>query len=442
MAETREEYRFGEETRRLQALREQFVARGVYSATPIFAASARGARVRDVEGHEFLDFAGGIGTLNAGHNHPDMVAAVHAQVERLIHTCFSVLMYEPYVQLCRKLVELMPGGHPKKAILVNSGAEAVENAVKIARAYTRRPAVIAFSHAFHGRTLLTLSLTGREHPYKDRFRPLAPEIYHAPYPYPYRGRPYATAEACLDALREALATQVAPEDTAAVIVEPVLGEGGFVVPPAGFLPGLEAVCREHGILLIVDEIQSGFMRTGRMFAFEHFGITPDLVAVAKSLAGGLPLSGVIGRREVMDAPVVGSLGGTYGGNPVACAAALAVIEVYEDPAFQERVRELGRRVWERLLAWRERFPAIGDIRGLGLMLALELVKDRETKEPAPELTQSIVDWCWRHGLVILKTGTYGNCIRFLMPLVITDEELNEGLSILEAALEEHAGAGA
>lgn len=438
----KEEFRFGERTSQLGKLRDQYVARGVYSATPIFAESATGARVRDVEGHEFLDFAGGIGVLNAGHNYPRMVAAIQAQVERLVHTCFSVMMYEPYVRLCQKLVEIMPGDHPKKAILVNSGAEAVENAVKIARACTRRPAVISFSHSFHGRTLLTLSLTGRDHPYKDHFRPLAPEVYHTPYPYVYRGGPFATAEGCLGAFKEALLTHVAPEEVAAVIVEPVLGEGGFVVPPEGFLPGLEAVCRGHGILLIVDEVQSGFMRSGRMFAFEHFGITPDLVTVAKSLGGGMPLSGVVGRSEVMDAPGVGSLGGTYGGNPVACAAALAVIELYEDPEFQERVGELGRRVRQRILAWPERYPAVGDVRGLGLMLAIELVKDRRTKEPASEVTQSIVDWCYRHGLVILKAGTYGNCIRFLMPLTITDEDLDEGIAILEEALEKYAGVGA
>lgn len=441
MPEVREEIVFGEPTRRLQELRDQFVARGVYSATPIFAESARGARVRDVEGREFLDFAGGIGALNAGHNHPRVVAAVQAQAERLIHTCFSVMMYEPYVQLCRKLTQLVPGDQPKKAILVNSGAEALENAVKIARAYTRRPAILAFSHAFHGRTLLTLSLTGREHPYKDLFRPLAPEVYRLPYPYPYRGGPFATAAECLGALREALSTQVAAEEVAAVVVEPVLGEGGFVVPPAEFLPGLAAVCRQHDILLIVDEVQSGFMRTGRMFAFEHFGVSPDLVAVAKSLGGGMPLSAVIGRREVMDAPLVGSLGGTYGGNPVACAAALAAIELYEDPAFRARVQEVGQRTRQRLLTWQERYLAIGDVRGLGLMLAFELVKDRETKDPDAEMTQGIVDWCYRHGLVILKAGTYGNCIRFLAPLVITDEELDEGLAILEEALERYARAG-
>lgn len=428
----------GERTRQLRELRDRVVARGVFSATPVFAATASGATVRDVDGNEYLDFAGGIGALNAGHRHPRMVKAIHEQVDRLVHTCFSVLMYEPYVRLCEKLTEIAPGDYPKKAVLVNSGAEAVENAVKIARAYTGRPGVIAFSHAFHGRTLLALSLTGREHPYKDGFRPLAPEVYRLPYPYPYRG---PSAAECLAFLQQALTTHVAAEEVAAVVVEPVLGEGGFVVPPVEFLTGLQDVCRRHGIVFVVDEVQSGFMRTGRMFASEHFDLQPDLLVVAKSMGGGMPISGVVGRREVMDGPVVGGLGGTYGGNPVACAAALAVIEVYQEPGLQARVERLGETVESRLRAWQDRFHAIGDVRGLGAMMAMELVEDRRTKEPAPGLAQKLVDHCWAHGLVILKAGSYGNCVRFLMPLTISDEELARGLGILEEALKRHAGAG-
>ncbi len=428
----------GERTRQLRALRDRVVARGVFSATPIFAATASGATVRDVDGNDYLDFAGGIGALNAGHAHPRMVKAIREQVDHLVHTCFSVMMYESYVRLCQKLTEIAPGDYPKKAVLVNSGAEAVENAVKIARAFTGRAGVIAFSHAFHGRTLLTLSLTGREHPYKDGFRPLMPEVYRLPYPYPYRG---PSAAECLESLQQALTTHVAPEEVAAVVVEPVLGEGGFVVPPREFLTGLEAVCRRHGIVFVVDEVQSGFMRTGRMFASEHFGLQPDLLVVAKSICGGMPISGVVGRREVMDGPVVGALGGTYGGNPVACAAALAVIEVFQDLGLKARVGRLSETVRDRLLTWQDRFPAIGDVRGLGAMLAMELVKDRQTKEPAPEMAQSVVDYCWAHGLVILKAGTYGNCVRFLMPLTISDDDLARGLGILEDALTRHAGVG-
>ncbi len=426
----------GRRTRELLELRDRFVARGVYSATPVFADTASGTTVRDVDGNEYLDFAGGIGALNAGHRHPRVVEAIHRQADRLVHTCFSVMMYEPYVRLCEKLVEITPGDYPKKALLVNSGAEAVENAVKIARAFTRRPAIIAFSHAFHGRTLLTLSLTGREHPYKDGFRPLMPEVYRLPYPYPYRG---PSGEECLESFTQALTTHVSPEEVAAVVVEPVLGEGGFVVPPEGFLTGLQAICRRHGIVFVVDEVQTGFMRTCRMFASEHFGLEPDLLVVAKSLGGGLPISGVVGCREIMDGPVVGGLGGTYGGNPVACAAALACIEAYLEPGLRDRVKEIGAGVRERLLAWQGRFRAIGDVRGVGAMMAMELVRDRETKEPAPEMAQGVVDHCWAHGLVILKAGSFGNCVRLLMPLTITDDELARGLAILEEALELHAG---
>lgn len=431
---------WGPRTRELAALRERVVARGVYSATPIFAESAQGVWVRDVDGNQFLDFAGGIGALNAGHNHPGVVQAIRDQVGRLIHTCFSVMMYEPYLRLCETLVRMAPGPGAKKALLVNSGAEAVENAVKIARAYTGRPAIFSFSHSFHGRTLLTLSLTGREHPYKDGFRPLVPEVYRIPYPYPYRDLPVgASADRALAAFREALVTQVCPEEVAAVIVEPVLGEGGFIVPPAEFLLGLAELCRRHGILLIADEVQTGFMRTGRMFACEHFGLEPDLVVMAKSLAGGMPLSAVVGRRDVMDGPVVGSLGGTYGGNPAACAAALAAIRLYEQPGFQARTEELGRETRRRLEGLQRHYPAIGEVRGLGPMLAVELVKDRGRKEPDSELAQRVVDYCYRHGLVILKTGTYGNCIRFLAPLVVSDADLEAAFAILDEAFAECCG---
>jgi 4-aminobutyrate aminotransferase/(S)-3-amino-2-methylpropionate transaminase len=421
------------------AARNQHVARGVASTTPVFVASAQGVHVEDVDGQHYLDFAAGIGTLAVGHSHPRVVAAIVEQAQRFTHSCFSVAMYAPYVELARRLGEIAPGDFPKRALLLNSGAEAVENAVKIARAATGRPAVIAFQNGYHGRTLLTMSLTGKVHPYREGFGPFAPEIYLSPYPYPYRfvGNEADCLADALDRLERLLQTQVAPETVAAVLVEPVQGEGGFVVPPSGFLRGLRELCDRHGILLIADEIQTGYGRTGTMFAVEHEGVVPDLLLVAKSLAGGMPLSGVVGRAELMDAPGPGSLGGTYSGNPVSCAAALAVLDVFEEEALLARAVAIGKLTRARLDAMAARIEAIGEVRGLGPMLALELVGDRSTKEPAPALTQAVIRACHQRGLIILKCGLYENVIRLHIPFVASDAEVEQGLSILEAALKTH-----
>lgn len=420
------------------ARRSEAVPRGVANATPLFIASGRGARITDVDGNTYIDFAGGIGTLGVGHCHPRVVAAVREQAERFLHTCFQVVMYQAYVEVAERLAALTPGSVPKKTLLLNSGAEAVENAVKIARAYTGRPAVIAFTNAFHGRTLGALALTGKEHPYKTSFGPFAPEVYHAPFPYAYRFPGHPTPEACarhcLAALDGMFHTVVAPERVAAVIVEPVQGEGGFIVPPREFMAGLRALCDRHRILLIADEIQTGFGRTGRFFACEHFGIVPDVMVVAKSLAAGLPLSAVVGRADVMDAPEAGGLGGTYAGNPVACAAALAVLDVFEEERLVERARHLGERIQAALRAMAGRYPLVGEVRALGPMAAIELVRDRETREPAPEETGAVLARCREQGLVVIRCGLFNNVVRILVPLVAADDEVAAGLQILDGAL--------
>jgi 4-aminobutyrate aminotransferase/(S)-3-amino-2-methylpropionate transaminase len=391
-----------------------------------------------VDGNVYLDFAAGIGTLAVGHSHPKVVAAAKAQIDNFLHTCFSVAMYSPYVDLAHRLTDLVPGPSPKKALFLNSGAEAVENAIKIARTVTGRSAVVAFQNSFHGRTLLTMSLTGKLHPYRDGFGPFAPEVFLTPYPYPYRypGSEDACVEDALAKLSDLFRTQVSPERVAALIVEPVQGEGGFVVAPPRFLRELRKICDEHQILLVADEIQTGYGRTGKMFAIEHYGIIPDLLLVGKSIAGGLPLSGVIGRADVMDAPLPGSLGGTYSGNPVACAAALAVLDTFEEDKLLERAMAIAQLVRPRLEKMQERFSSVGEVRGLGPMLALELVKDRETRQPAPELTLQVLQASHRRGLIVLKSGLYDNVIRLHIPFVATDEDVNQGLDILEQALEE------
>lgn len=418
--------------------REHYVARGVSSTVSIFAARGQGTRLEDVDGNVYLDFAAGIGTLAVGHCHPKVVAAVKAQVDSFLHTCFSVTMYRPYVDLARRLTELVPIPSPKKALFLNSGAEAVENAVKIARVATGRSAVVAFQNSFHGRTLLTMSLTGKIHPYRDGFGPFAPDVFLASYPYPYRyaGSEDACVEDALERLRDLFRTQVAPDRIAALIIEPVQGEGGFVVAPPRFLQELRKICNEHQILLVADEIQTGYGRTGKMFAVEHYGIAPDLLLVGKSIAAGLPLSGVIGRADIMDAPAPGSLGGTYSGNPVACAAALAVLDVFKEDKLLERATAIARLARPRLEKMQEHFSSVGEVRGLGPMLALELVKDRTTKEPAPELTAQVLQTCHRRGLIILKSGLYDNVVRLHIPFVATDEDVTQGIGILEQALEE------
>lgn len=418
--------------------RQTAVARGVYHATPIFAARAEGAILEDVDGNRFLDFAGGIGVLNAGHRAPRVVAAVREQLDAFIHTCFSVAPYEKYIALAEKLNSLVPGTFPKKSILVNSGAEAIENAVKIARAYTRRPAIICFEDAFHGRTMLTMSLTSKTHPYKAGFEPFATDIYRIPYAYCYRcsySLQYPSCNVfCAHHLEDTFKRMVASEAVAAVVVEPVLGEGGFVAPPREFFSILQETCKRHGILFIADEVQSGFGRTGTMFASQQYGIVPDILVSAKSIAAGLPLAAVTGRADVMDAAGVGGLGGTYGGNPLACAAALAAIETLEAENLPLRAEKLGRRFESRAREWQQRWPLIGDVRGLGAMRALELVRSRDKREPAKEEAEEILRHCRERGLILLSAGSYGNVLRLLVPLVITDEQFDEGLDVLEVSL--------
>jgi len=430
-------------THNLKARREKFVPRGPFHVTPIFSEKAEGAVVTDVEGKSYIDFAGGIGVLNVGHCHPKVVEAVKDQAEKYMHTCFHVVMYESYVELAERLAGLAPGPFSKMALFANSGAEGVENAVKIARYYTKRPGIIAFDNAFHGRTLLAMTLTSKVKPYKLGFGPFAPEIYRMPFAYCYRcpfGLTYPACDIhCADYLHEFFVNHTAAENTAAVIAEPVQGEGGFITPPPGYFEKLCRICREHGILFISDEIQSGMARTGKMFAIEHWDVEPDLVIAAKSLAAGMPLSAVIGRTEVMDAAHVGGLGGTYGGNPVCCRAAMAVLDVIEEEGLVERSRALGIKVRERFLSWQDRYEIIGDVRGLGPMLGMELVKDRKTKEPAKDEAETLVKSCYEKGLITLSCGAYSNVIRTLMPLVITDEQLDKGLGILEEAFQEISG---
>src|SRR5216683_2304481 len=426
----------GEKSRALLARRQEFVARGVSSTMPVFAAKADGAIIEDVDGNRFIDFAGGIGAMNIGHSRPEVTRAIVEQAEKFTHTCFSVMMYESYIALAERLSKLTPGTFPKKALFFNSGAEAVENAVKIARWATGRPAIIVFDNAFHGRTLMTMTMTSKVQPYKYRFGPYAPEVYRAPYPYPYRMNmtPQEATAFCIQELERMFVGEVAPDQVAAVIIEPVQGEGGFMVAPPGFLRALKAVCEKYNMLFVADEIQSGFCRTGRMFAVEHDGVEPDLMIIAKSMGAGMPISGVVGRAEIMDAPSPGTLGGTYSGNPVACAAALAVLDVYEKEDLAARSREIGHVITQRFLKLQESFPMIGDVRGLGGMVAMELVKDRTTKEPDSHAASEILAAAHHRGLVLIKAGMFDNVLRVLVPLCVTDEQLNRGLDIFEDAL--------
>jgi len=421
----------GPRSRAILARKERVVAGPLSLVHPLVAAEGRGATLTDVDGNTFIDFTGGVGCLNVGHSHPRVVAAAQEQLERFAHTDFTIVPYEVYVTLAERLIAASPFRGPAKAAFFNAGTEAVENAVKFARAYTGRPGVIAFEGGFHGRTLLSLTLTSKTHPYKAGLGPFAPEVYRVPYAQAYRG---PSAEEALAHLRRTFITQVAPEGVAALVIEPVQGEGGFLVPPRAFLEGVRELCDQHGIVLVVDEVQTGFGRTGTFFAVEHFGIEPDLITVAKSIAGGLPLSGVIGKAEIMDAPGDSAVGGTYVGNPVAQAAALAVLDVFEEEGLVERAGEIGERIRARMLAWQERFDAIGDVRGLGAMLAIELVTDRATKQPATELARAVVRAAAERGLLLLTAGIYSNCIRVLVPLVVTDAELDEALGVWEDAL--------
>ncbi len=418
--------------------RHAAVAQGAFHATPIFIDKAEGAIVEDVDGNRLIDFAGGIGCLNTGHRAPAVVDAVRRQLDRFLHTSFNVLPYESYVAVCERLNAIVPGNGPKKTVLVNSGAEAVENAIKIARFYTKRPAIICFEDAFHGRTYMSMALTSKTHPYKAGFEPLPGDVYRIPYAYCYRcaySMKYPACDVhCARHIEDTFKRVVAAESVAAVIVEPILGEGGFVTPPADFYPTLGEICRKHGILLIADEVQTGFARTGAMFACERLGLEPDLVTMAKSLTGGLPMAAVTGRADIMDAPGVGQLGGTFAGNPAACVAALAVLDMIEKENLCARANVLGDRFRKRAAKWQSQWELVGDVRGLGAMQALELVRSKATRQPADEETKQVSQYCYEHGLVTITAGSYSNVIRLLMPLVLTDAQMDEALDVLEAAL--------
>jgi len=424
--------------REIQQKRTRYIAAGMASVADFYVERASGAIVTDVEGRKYIDFAGGIAVMNVGHSHPKVVSAIREQAEKLTHSCFMVLPYEPAVELAEKLSESVPGDTAKSAMFVNSGAEAVENAVKIARTYTGRQAIIAFEGGFHGRTLLGMTLTSKIKPYKYGFGPFAPEVYRMPYAYCYRC-PFNLKHpecklACAEHLNQFLISHVDGDNVAAIIVEPVLGEGGFITPPDGYLKRLKEICEANGILFIADEVQTGIGRTGEMFALTHLGIEADLTTTAKSLAAGMPLSAVVGKKEIMDSVHPGGIGGTYGGNPVACAAALAVFEIFETEDLLEKSRKLGTSIEKRFNRFKEEFKIIGDARGLGAMRALELVMNRDSKEPAADKAKELVKYCFSKGLILLSCGTYGNVIRVLMPLVIEDEELERGLKIMEDGL--------
>jgi 4-aminobutyrate aminotransferase / (S)-3-amino-2-methylpropionate transaminase / 5-aminovalerate transaminase len=418
-------------TDRVLAARERYVAAGV-ATPPLVVERAQGARIWDADGREYIDFAGGLGCQNAGHGLPAVVAAIHEQVDRYLHQCFMVGMYEPYVEVCRRLAELSPcPGAEQKSLLLNSGAEAVENAVKIARVATGRPAVVVFDHAFHGRTLLAMTMTSKVVPYKRGFGPFAPEVYRAPAPYPYRG---VTSDDAVHGLEALFKSDVDPASVACVVLEPVQGEGGFIPMPADFPTRLKEVCERHGILYVDDEVQAGMGRTGSLWAIEHYGVEPDLLVSGKSLGGGLPLAAVTGPGVIVDAVPAGGLGGTFGGNPVACAAALAVLDEVATDGFRRRAEEIGARLRSGLEAIAARTEAIGEVRGLGPMLAFELVADRETREPAAPLAAAVTAAARDRGLVLLSCGLYGNVVRILVPLVVSDDDLDLGLEILADAL--------
>ena len=428
----------GPRSKELMQRRNAAVARGAVHVTPIFIERAEGAVIEDVDGNRMIDFAGGIGCLNTGHRPASVVEAIRKQLDRFLHTSFNVLPYESYVRLSERLNAIAPGPGPKKTILVSTGAEAVENAIKIARAYTKRPAVIAFEDAFHGRTYMALALTSKTHPYKAGFEPFPGDVYRVPYAYCYRcsySKTYPSCDVfCARHLEDTFKRVVAAESVAAVIVEPILGEGGFVIPPAGFYPALTEICRQHGILVIADEIQTGFARAGAMFASTRLGLEPDLVTMAKSLTGGLPLAAVTGRSAVMDAPGVGGLGGTFAGSPVACEAALAVLDLIEKENLCHRANHLGEMFQKRAKSWQSKWELIGEVRGMGAMQALELVRSKRTREPAPEETKKISQRCYENGLITITAGSYSNILRLLMPIVITDDQMNEAMNVMEAAI--------
>ena len=415
----------------LLSARAANIPRGILTAHPIVIDRAEGGYLWDKDGRRYLDFVGGIGVINVGHNHPRVVAAVQEQLKRVTHTAFQVAAYEPYIALAERLNKLVGKGVPYKSIFLTTGAEAVENAVKIARGYTNRPGIISFRGGFHGRTLLGVTLTGFAQPYKQNFGPFAGEVYHTAYPDSYRG---VSSQDAITALEEVFATEIAPDRVAAIIIEPVQGDGGFLEAPVEFMKALREITQRHGIVLIVDEIQTGFGRTGRLFGFEHSGIQPDLVTVAKSLGGGFPISGVVGKAEIMDAPTPGGLGGTYGGNAVACAAALAVLDAFEQEDLLKRAAVLGERLSTALDAFKERHSDIGAVRGLGFMRALEFVTDAETKAPDADRAHQVMERARERGLLVIKCGVHRNIVRFLAPIVISNADLDEAMHILGEVL--------
>ena len=427
----------GPRSKEILLRKERVVADPLSIFLPVVADHGEGATLTDVDGNTFIDFTGGVGCLNVGHANPRVIEAVQEQAQKFLHTDFTIIPYEVYVSLAERLIATTPISGPAKAAFFNAGTEAIENAVKFARAYTKRPAVIAFEGGFHGRTLLSMTMTSKTHPYKAGLGPFAPEVYRMPFAQDYRGP--STTEA-LAALERGLLTTVAAETVAAIVLEPIQGEGGFVVAPPDFLAGVRRICDDNGIVLVVDEVQTGFGRTGKMWGIEHYDVEPDLITMAKSIAAGLPLSAVIGRAEIMDAPGDSAIGGTYVGNPVAQAAALAVLDVFEEEGLVERAAEIGDTIRERMEAWQGRWDAIGDVRGLGAMLAIELVRDRNAKEPDADIASAIVEAAAARGLLLLKSGIYSNCIRVLVPLVISEAELDEALGVWEDAQDSVLGA--
>ena len=427
----------GPKSKALSERRSKAVPRGLSHATPIYVAKTEGAILEDVDGNRYIDLAGGIGCLNTGHRAPGVLTAIERQLDKFLHTCVQVTPYESYVRLAERLNEVTPGKFPKKTLFVNTGAEAVENAVKIARAATGRPGIIAFEDAFHGRTMMALSLTSKTHPYKAGFQPFPGEVYRIPFAYCYRcsySLAYPSCDLyCARHLEDTFKRVVAAEGVAAVIAEPVLGEGGFVAPPLDYFRTLVDICHKHGVLFIADEVQSGFGRTGALFASERYGIEPDILVTAKSIGGGLPLGAITGRAEIMDAPGPGGLGGTFAGNPVACEAALAVLDMFEQQDLNARAQSLGDHFQKRAREWQKRWPLIGEVRGLGAMQAVELVQSQDKREPASEETKQVTQYCYEHGVITISAGSYGNVIRLLMPLVITDAQMDEALDVLEGA---------
>jgi len=429
----------GPKSQALLEKRKKYVPKGISNGCLAFAKNAKGALIEDIDGNTFIDFAGAIGTINVGHSHPKVVKAIQEQAENFIHTGFNVFLYDSYIELAEKLIELAPGDFPKQAAFFNSGAEAVENAVKIARKYTKRQGIISFTRGFHGRTLMTMTMTSKVKPYKYEFGPFAPEVYRAPYPYIYR-RPDGMKEEqysqyVIEQFENFLITDVDPNTIAAVVMEPVQGEGGFIIPDKAFVQRVRELCSQYGILFVADEIQTGFGRTGRYFAIDHFDVVPDLITISKSLAAGVPISGVIGRAEIMDAASPGEIGGTYAGSPLGCKAALAVLDIIESENLNNRAQEIGKKIMDKFNELESRFEQVDGSRGLGAMCAFEIVKDKKSKAPDKEAVGRIIEEAQNRGLLLLSAGIYSNVIRILVPLVITDEQLEEGLTILEQSIE-------